>query len=143
MSTVFNAVVDALKARLTSAAVCASIEVDDSRTVQKDALEAVRIDWDTAQPAEVMLSGAPVDWKMRVYVDCFAQSRSQRGKKAVDDLIGKIYAAIASDRTLAGACNYIGPPNIDIESDAMGERTGWARLTFAVELTSNMESINA
>lgn len=133
MTTAFSvitaAVVDALQA---APAVCDLVFRARERVLTEDTAAAVNVQFDGADPDIGAIHGAPVDWKSRIAVSCYARSTTQGGDQAVDGLLQAVYARLAADTTLGGLVDDIGVPMIEAEYDAGAQKTGWVRMTYIV-----------
>jgi hypothetical protein len=103
------------------------------KAIPETAANALNVQFDAAQPAPSVLSGAPVDWTSRIIIDCYARSTSTSGDLAVDPLLSGVYARMAADTTLSGKVSNIGVPQIETEYDSQGQKTGWIRMTYLIE----------
>ena len=107
-----------------------------------DVQEAVNVFFDGAAPELIAIMGAPLDWKSRIVVDCFARSKTLSGAKAVGALMKRVFERLASDITLGHQEWYIGYPSIEQDTEAQGQRAGMMRLTYLVEhrtMNNNLE----
>lgn len=119
-------------------AVSANIFRARERSLAEEHNTALNVQFDGADPSTGVMLGAPVDWRSRVTVECYARSSSVSGDLAVDPLLSSTYARLAEDPTLGGLVADIGTPTIEAEYDAQGQKTGWIRMTYAVShRTSN------
>lgn len=139
MSTAFfkivSAVIDALKA---SPAVCSRIDRARTTEVPEQDTEAVSVQWSQALPAQGAINGAPIDWRSRITVECFARSIRDSGDVAVDPLLGRVYDRLADDPTLGGLIGDLMIAGIEAENSAEGKKTGWVCLTYIADhRTSN------
>lgn len=134
MDHVFDQVVAAFVAKLKeSVPVCANVFESETRQMNDEVQEAVHVFFDGAVPELIAIMGAPLDWKTRIVVDCFARSKTLSGAKAVGPLMKRVFERLASDITLGKRDWYIGYPSIEQDADAQGQRAGMMRLTYLVE----------
>jgi hypothetical protein len=139
VSTAFSLIAAAFVAALqTAPAVSAKVYRQRERPITSDDVTAVNVQFDGAVPTPGAIAGAPVDWRTRIMVECYARSASASGDVAVDELLKQVYARLAADSTLGGMVANIGEPMIEADCDALGQKTGMVRLTYVVEhRTSN------
>lgn len=103
------------------------------RAMSKSALTAISVQWDGALPTPGEIKGAPVRWASRFTVECYARTTTEFPDVAVDPLLLQVYDRIAADTTLGGLVAYVGEPVLESEFSAEGDRTGWVRMTYAVD----------
>lgn len=103
------------------------------RAVSKSIITAISVQWDGAMPEPGAIKGAPVHWKSRYSVECYARTNTETPDVAVDPLLVAVYARIAADTTLGGLVAYVGEPVIEAEYSVEGDRTGWVRMSYDIE----------
>lgn len=103
------------------------------RAVSKATVTAISVQWDGAVPEPGAIKGAPVYWKSRYCVECYARTTTETPDVAVDPLLVAVYARVAADTTLGGLVAYVGEPLIEAEYSAEGDRTGWVRMSYDIE----------
>lgn len=113
-------------------AVSANIFRARDRAIADDQADAINVQFDGADPSTGAMFGAPVDWRSRVTVECYARSSAVSGDLAVDPLLSAVYSRLAANSTLGGKADDIGAPTIEAEYDAQGQKTGWVRMTYSV-----------
>lgn len=134
MDHAFDQIVAAFVAKLKeSTPVCANVYDSETRQMTDEVQEAVNVFFDGAAPELIAIMGAPLDWKTRIVVDCFARSKTLSGAKAVGALMKRVFERLASDITLGHQEWYIGYPSIEQDTEAQGQRAGMMRLTYLVE----------
>jgi hypothetical protein len=102
------------------------------RQVDSDTQTAVNVQFDGAEPNAGAIFGAPVDWRSRIAVDCYARSNVLKGDEAIDPVLMAVFARLAQDTTLGGLVADIGVPFLDPSYDEQGQKTGWVRLIYIV-----------
>jgi hypothetical protein len=107
------------------------------RTLAEEHITAINVQFDTASPYPGVMHGAPVDWRSKITVECYARSSTTSGDLAVDPLMAAVFSRLAADTTLGGLVADIGYPEIEAENDSQGQKTGWIRMTYAVEHRTN------
>lgn len=138
MDHAFDQIVAAFVAKLKELTpVCANVYESETRQMADDVQEAVNVFFDGAAPELIAIMGAPLDWKTRIVVDCFARSKTLTGAKAVGPLMKRVFERLSSDITLGDKTWYIGYPTIEADSEAQGQRAGMMRLTYLVEHRTN------
>ncbi len=134
MDHAFDQIVAAFVAKLKEGTpVCANVYDSETRQMTDEVQEAVNVFFDGAAPELIAIMGAPLDWKTRIVVDCFARSKTLSGAKAVGALMKRVFERLASDITLGHQEWYIGYPSIEQDTEAQGQRAGMMRLTYLVE----------
>jgi hypothetical protein len=109
------------------------------RQIDSDTPTAVNVQFEGSEPTAGAIFGAPVDWRSRIAVDCYARSSTVNGDAAIDPVLAAVYARLAQDTTLGGLVADIGVPLLDADYDAQGQKTGWVRMTYVVtHRTSNL-----
>jgi hypothetical protein len=109
------------------------------RQIDGDTQTAVNVQFDGSEPNAGAIFGAPVDWRSRISVDCYARSTALKGDEAIDPVMKAVYARLAQDTTLGGLVADIGAPLLDPSYDEQGQKTGWVRLIYLVNhRTSNL-----
>lgn len=138
MPTAFASVVSAIVSTLaTEPPVCANIDRARTRAVSEERDQLVNVQWEGAVPEQGAILGAPIDWTVRIAIDCYASSTQDTGDIAVDPLIEAVYDRLAADVTLGGVAHDLGVPAIEIDYTSGGRKTGWARMTYLVQLRTN------
>lgn len=133
MVTSFSAITAAVVALLQAQpAVSENVYRARERVIGKQQLTAVSVQWDGAIPAVGAIMGSPIDWQSKLIVECYARSTVTGGDEAVDPLLEAVYQRIAADTTLNNLVFDIGPPVLEAEYGADGEKTGWIRMTYLV-----------
>lgn len=136
--TVFVDITAAFVAALAAApAVSPNIFRARERVLAEEHVTALNVQFDGAEPYAGVMHGAPVDWRSKITVECYARSSTTSGDLAVDPLLAAAYARLAFDTTLGGMVADIGYPQIEAENDSAGQKTGWIRMTYAVEHRTN------
>lgn len=136
--TVFVDITAAFVATLAAApAVSKNIFRARERVLAEEHITALNVQFDGAEPYAGAMHGAPVDWRSKITVECYARSSITSGDLAVDPLLAAAYARLAADTTLKGLVADIGYPQIEAENDSQGQKTGWIRMTYAVEHRTN------
>jgi hypothetical protein len=140
MTTAFANITAAfITALSTEPAVSSHIFRARDRQIAEDCTDAVNVQFDGAEPNAGVMHNAPVDWRSRISVECYARSSSSSGDVAVDALLAAVYARLAQDTTLGGVVDDIGMPTLEAEYETQGQKTGWVRLTYSVlHRTSNL-----
>lgn len=113
-----------------------------SREVAEQHADAVNVYFEGADPVTSTIAGAPIDWVSRIVIECYARTSTTTADVAVDPLIGKVFEKIAADTTLGSLVAYVGPPTIDTEYNALGQKTGWVRMTYPVEHRTSNSTLN-
>lgn len=113
------------------------------RAVSKSTVTAISVQWDGAVPEPGTIKGAPVYWKSRYSVECYARTTAETPDVAVDPLLVAVYARVAADTTLGGLVAYVGEPLIEAEYSAEGDRTGWVRMSYDIEHQTENSTVEA
>lgn len=133
-ATAFFKITSALIAVLSAAPpVSSNIYRARDRHVPEKNGTALNVQFNGALPEEGAINGAPVDWRSKFTVECFARSTTLGGDAAVDPLVLEVFRRIAADTTLGGLVSHVGYPLIEAEYTAEGDRTGWVCMTYPVE----------
>lgn len=113
------------------------------RAVSKSTTTAISVQWDGAVPEPGAIAGAPVYWKSRYSVECYARTTAESPDVAVDPILVGVYARIAADTTLAGLVLNVGEPLIEAEYSAEGDKTGWVRMSYDIEHQTENSTLEA
>lgn len=133
-STAFFKITSALVAAVSAEPpVSPNIYRGRDRYVPTSNATAVNVQFNGGMPNEGAISGAPVDWRSKFSIECFARSTTLSGDEAVDPLVAEVFSRIAADTTLGGLVDDIGYPLIEADYSADGERTGWVSMTYLIE----------
>ena len=133
MSSAFSSITAAFVAALSAnPAVASTVFRARERQIDGNTQTAVNVQFEGAEPSAGVILGAPVDWRSRIAVDCYARSTALSGDQAIDPVLVAVYARLAQDTTLTGLVADIGLPMIDADYDAQGQKTGWVRMTYIV-----------
>ena len=136
--TAFVDITAAFVAALVAApAVSPNIFRARERVLAEEHVTAINVQFDGAIPYAGVMHGAPVDWRSKVTIECYARSTTTSGDLAVDPLLANVYTRMAQDTTLGDMVADIGYPIIEAENDAAGQKTGWIRMTYSVEHRTN------
>lgn len=114
-----------------------------SRAVSKATVTAISVQWDGAVPEPGAIKGAPVYWRSRYSVECYARTTAEAPDVAVDPLLLAVYARIAADTTLCGLVANVGEPVIEAEYSAEGDKTGWVRMSYDIEHQTNNSTLES
>jgi hypothetical protein len=143
MSTAFAAITTAIIAALGHEPVLsANIFRARDRQISEQHEDAITVVFDAAEPFPGVIHGAPVDWRSSYFVECYARSAVTTGDLAVDPLFARVYERLAQDPTLGGLVDDIGAPRIVAEYDALGQKTGWVRLTYSILHRTDNDTLN-
>lgn len=150
MSTAFSQIVGTAFSKIISA-VLAALEAEPPvcetfyrarpNIVPEQFERAVNVQWDQALASPGTIFGAPIDWKTRVTVECYARALRDSGDLAVDPLLEAVYARLAQDPTLGGLVRDLNIVGIEAENTAEGKKTGWVRLTYVAEHTTSNDTL--
>ena len=94
---------------------------------------ALNVQMDGAMPARGAINGAPVDWTTRITIECYARGTNGAPDQLVDPLLLAVYDRLAADTTLGNLVDDIGEPMLETEFSSEGKKTGWIRMTYAVQ----------
>ena len=134
MKTAFANIVSAIIAALqANPPVCDLIDRARATVVPDQALKAVSVQWDGAQPQRIGIAGAPVDWETRITIECLARSVKESGDLAVDGLLADVAARLDQDTTLGGLVADLRIAGLEAENTTEGKKTGWVRMTYIAE----------
>ena len=98
MASSFSEITAALVALFEAApAIAPSIYRARDRAVSKATLTAISVQWDGSVPESGAINGAPVYWKSRYSVECYARTNTESPDLAVDPLLVAVYSRIAAD----------------------------------------------
>jgi len=138
MRTAFANIVSAVIAALqANPPVCDLIDRARATVVPDQALRAVSVQWDGAQPQGGAIAGAPVDWETRISIECLARSVKDSGDLAVDDLLEAVAARLGQDTTLGGLVADLRIIGLEAENTVENKKTGWVRMTYVAEHRTN------
>lgn len=134
MSTVFSQIVTAVIEALKAApAVCNLIDRARSTAIPEQVEKAVSVQWENALPESDAIAGAPIDWKTRITIECYARSVKDPGDLAVDGLLAAVTERLGQDTTLGGLVGDLRIAGLEAENTAEGKKTGWVRLTYIAD----------
>ena len=126
MTTAFADITAAFIAALgATPAVSPNIFRARERVLAEEHVTAINVQFDGSEPYAGVMHGAPVDWRSKITVECYARSSITSGDLAVDPLLETAYARLALDTTLGGMVADIGYPQIEAENDSQGQKPGW------------------
>lgn len=144
MTTAFSKIVGAIVAALQAAPpVCTTVYRARPNIIPEQVDQAVNVQWDQTLASAGVIRGAPVDWTTKVSIDCFARSLMDTGDVAVDPLLEAVYARLGQDPTLGGLIGDLNIAGIEAENAAEGKKTGWVRLTYIAQHTTENGSLSA
>lgn len=134
MSTSFSKIVAAVVAQLEKQPpVCKSINRARTYAFPDQETEAVSVQFEQALPQRGTIAGAPIDWKTRITVECFARSVLESGDLAVDPLLERVVARLAVNPSLGGIVSDLELIGVEAENTAEGKKTGWVRLIYTAD----------
>ncbi len=127
---------------IITAAVVAALEADPpvsenifrarDRSIVEEVENAVNVEFAGAIPEAGAIAGAPVDWRTRIVIECYARTSISSPDVVVDPLLENVFARMAADTTLGGLVVDVGYPTVEAENDAQAQKTGWIRLVFTI-----------
>lgn len=113
-----------------------------TRVIQQSITRAINVQFDGGMPQDGVINGAPINWTSKFSIECFARAAStENNDEAVDPMLTAVYGRIAADRTLGGLVDYVGEPLVEAEYSAEGERTGWIRMSYPVEHSTEQSTL--
>lgn len=142
MPTAFFKITSALIALLNQApAVSANIYRARDRHVPEQNATALNVQFEKGFPERGAITGAPIDWKSKFTIECYARSKTADGDESVDPLMLAVFARLAANPTLGSLVSDIGAPYIEAEYGADGTKTGWVRMTYPIEHRTQNSSL--
>lgn len=107
------------------------------RPIPEGADSALNVQFDGGVPDRGAIKDAPVDWRSRFTIECYARTAAGAPDEAVDPLIVGVYERLAADTTLGGLVDDIEGPMIEADYSSDGKKTGWVRMTYAIAHRTN------
>lgn len=136
--TAFATILGAIVTKL-NAAPAVSSQIYRARlkpiAAQHDDAVVIRIEGGAGERFAIL--GGPTDWDTTINIECYARSVTLTADEAVDQLLGKVWARLASDTSLGGLVMYLHQAELNYDFAAAADDMSCVTLTLKVMHRTN------